>query len=531
MKYAKICGAFREQPRKLEDFTATRGDAVYVMKEKIVKGKKVYKQHIFTIINEPDPDKREYISIDGGCDAFKGKDDKHKGGSDSCLGVQRRVRTLIQGNNELYFADDPDKRPILFWVDITKVRFFAHIVEPILDNDELDSKLADKPKDKPEVNDDHNEPVVPEEPLFETDLNLLTQNIMLLPEELEDLGAVKSVSERRPATIELLKDYDIIGLQEVFDDDSQDHVVRGWYNDILGDSPEWIDLEEPILDQSEELGDMSDRGVFDARPNDEEAQMVCDKHFLMGPDQADLDQDGGLIIFSKYPIIKSSAFVFSESAIFFGDYMANKGVIYARIDITPEDSEKKFHIHVFNTHTQSGDEAPIREVQFEEFKKFIKNCTEDDGYPIVLMGDFNVEDGTDEYTKMNAEFAAMKFTDVWRKLKPSEPGHTWTGEDQTTTPDSPYGDLGNVLAVDEGGPQRLDYYYHFIGETKLTSEALEIDTVPKSEEKDELYCFDNDENCNIIDKDGSCDGLKSYTASDHIGLKLKLHLKEIKEEE
>jgi endonuclease/exonuclease/phosphatase family metal-dependent hydrolase len=389
--------------------------------------------------------------------------------------------------------------------------------------------IEPKPGPKPTVP-PRTPPIEPPEEIFETDLKLLTQNVMFLPEELEDLGVVKYVSERRPAAVELLKDYDIIGLQEVFDDDSQDHVVRGWYNDILGTSPEWIDIEEPILDQSEELGDMTDRGVIDARPNDEEAQMVCDKHFLMGPDQADLDQDGGLVIFSKYPIIKSSAFVFSESAIIFSDKMANKGVLYACIDITPEGSAKKFHIHVFNTHTQAGDEPVIRETQFEEFKKFIENCTEDDGYPIILLGDFNVEDGTDEYTRMNARFAAMKFVDVWRTLRPSEPGHTWTGEDQSTGPESPYGELGNVLAVDEGGPQRLDYYYHYTGEMKLTSEAKEIDTVPVSEEKEELYCFDNDESCNIIGKDGSCDGLKSYTASDHIGLRLELHVKELEEE-
>lgn len=57
--------------------------------------------------------------------------------------------------------------------------------------------------------------------------------------------------------------------------------------------------------------------------------------------------DGGLIILSRYPIVKTEKITFKRGI--YGDRYAAKGAIYAKINVTPNHS-----IHVFNTHLQSS---------------------------------------------------------------------------------------------------------------------------------------------------------------------------------
>lgn len=218
------------------------------------------------------------------------------------------------------------------------------------------------------------------------ELKFLTQNTQLLPGEMLKLfGQCKAKYERVPCIIDLIGKYDIIGLQEVFDEDAQNKIVRAWHTGHHLETYR-VNLDEVILSQKQEVAD--GQRIIDGRPNDRQAQIVFDKHFVMGPDQSNLNQDGGLIILTKgnYPLIAASGFVFKKCAGL--DCISNKGALYARVQVGPSEAD---YIHVFNTHLQAHDYPEVRTLQLGELKTFIERATnKDGGHPIVLLGDLNI---------------------------------------------------------------------------------------------------------------------------------------------
>jgi len=107
--------------------------------------------------------------------------------------------------------------------------------------------------------------------------------------------------------------------------------------------------------------------------------------------------DSGLVIISRYPIIKSERLTFKRGIK--TDRFYSKGALYARILCSPNKE-----INVFNTHLQSGisnsnntegvnlSDALVvtRCKQLMALKSFIDSCTEDSSAPILLAGDMNV---------------------------------------------------------------------------------------------------------------------------------------------
>ena len=93
----------------------------------------------------------------------------------------------------------------------------------------------------------------------------------------------------------------------------------------------------------------------------------------------------GLTIFSKYPIVEEKFFKFNRCASF--DCYAAKGVLAVRINI---DGKK---INVVTTHMQAGKsdlKAEIRRSQIDQLAFFLQNDFFKDNYPIILLGDFNI---------------------------------------------------------------------------------------------------------------------------------------------
>jgi len=362
-------------------------------------------------------------------------------------------------------------------------------------------------------------------------LRFLTQNVQLLPQDVPYLPSLSlAIDERVPCIINLISGYHIIGLQEVFDADSQDRIIKAWYNKLVK-TTKWISLKKAILEQKKDLAQLKARGVIDARPNKEEAQIVYDEYFVMGPDQKDdPSQDGGLAILSTYPIIAASGFVYTKSLGL--DSLANKGALYARINLAPASKREDCYIHVFVTHAQATRKndpagcAQVRKAQFKELRQFIQNATADkdggyDGYPIVLMGDFNViadKAANSEYRAMLGELRGL--SDVWDKLNPQLPGHTLIGTNQKTRFPSPWGNLGNTLAMEPDMPQRIDYFFYYYG-NRLMLDPKSIELVPSKQGT--LYCFDKQNvsptTCRTIPPQVGCK-LKSYTVSDHLGLQM-----------
>jgi len=107
--------------------------------------------------------------------------------------------------------------------------------------------------------------------------------------------------------------------------------------------------------------------------------------------------DSGLVIISRYPIIKSERLTYKRGIK--TDRFYSKGALYARILCSPNRE-----LNLFNTHLQSGvsnsnntDGVNLSDAlvvtrckQLMALKSFIDSCTEDSKGPILLAGDMNV---------------------------------------------------------------------------------------------------------------------------------------------
>jgi len=357
------------------------------------------------------------------------------------------------------------------------------------------------------------------------DIKLLSQNAMYVISPMIDKPDV-----RLPCTFDLIKEYDIVALQEVFDEFTADELVRQWYMHI-NKTPNNIDFGEPLLFQKKTIPNNQK-----IKGNTKQTKIVHDDYFIFGPDidfkpnvSPQAISSGGLLILSKYPIIKSSGLVFKDCAGIEAkrlDCLANKGIIYARIQIGNN------FVHVFNTHLQSGysskthqaqlptikakseekrtiDELRIlivdkkRSSQLDEIKKFINKMKEDDnqGRPVFVLGDFNIDDNSDYIINKLKKGSQISFIDVASNFNKKD--ITWTGKNQTNTGNKPWGNRGNKLANEDGVGERIDYCFLFTKkdekETQAFLKATSFDTVPSSAPK-QPYCFEENRVYPILGK-------------------------------
>ncbi|KDO34655.1 hypothetical protein SPRG_00718 [Saprolegnia parasitica CBS 223.65] len=98
--------------------------------------------------------------------------------------------------------------------------------------------------------------------------------------------------------------------------------------------------------------------------------------------------DGGLLILSRYPIVRHGQWVFTRGRG--SDGVCAKGVVYAQLQVDASST-----LHVFTTHTQAGeDEAAtaIRMHQLRELAAFVHaTCACVADAPILIAGDFNLD--------------------------------------------------------------------------------------------------------------------------------------------
>ena len=99
--------------------------------------------------------------------------------------------------------------------------------------------------------------------------------------------------------------------------------------------------------------------------------------------------NSGVLIFSRWPIEEQHAYVYHSVRISKSfDFMAQKGVVYARIRVG---AEQPWQIHVFGTHLQAtAKDHDIRMLQIGEMRKFIDGFQIPANEPVILGGDFNV---------------------------------------------------------------------------------------------------------------------------------------------
>ncbi|RCI01568.1 hypothetical protein CU097_014297 [Rhizopus azygosporus] len=107
----------------------------------------------------------------------------------------------------------------------------------------------------------------------------------------------------------------------------------------------------------------------------------------------ELAGDGGLLILSRFPIVQANRIEFSRGV--HADWLSYKGALHALVQLNNNSL-----LHVYTTHTQASydnagsfnlDDTKVRLSQFARVHQFIAETAKDDDYPILLMGDLNVD--------------------------------------------------------------------------------------------------------------------------------------------
>lgn len=191
-------------------------------------------------------------------------------------------------------------------------------------------------------------------------LDVLTFNAALLPEPVVSTRQTARVRAMAPHLV----GYDVLVLQEVFVDAWREGLLEA-----LGDAYPY---------RTEVVGQDGARGFW-------------------------LRQDGGIVILSRWPIVRQSTVLF-ESTCSGTDCLADKGVAYAAV------RKGAFTYHVFATHAQSDYGWPIaprtRADQFALMRAFVDNLNLPPDEPVVMAGDFNVDAWTPERDAMLAALNA-----------------------------------------------------------------------------------------------------------------------------
>jgi len=136
---------------------------------------------------------------------------------------------------------------------------------------------------------------------------------------------------------------------------------------------------------------------------------------VLGAD-AGIEQDGGVIIVSRWPIAAQAQRAYADVCIGdTSDCLADKGVLYARVV-----KHGQSH-HIFASHTQAGNSPERRQTRLRQFgiiKAFIDGRAIPDSEAVFIAGDLNV----DKYDA--GEYAAMlRILDAWY---PVPFGHRYT---------------------------------------------------------------------------------------------------------
>lgn len=172
-------------------------------------------------------------------------------------------------------------------------------------------------------------------------LRILAYNTYLKPGILgTDLGG--TTESRARAMLAHMMEYDVLVISELFDGDAQRIFEEG--------------LRERYPHHSEEV------------------------------DEDDADQDSGVTIFSRWPIVAQDQVVYSESSG--SDWFANKGAAYVAIE------KDRIRYHIVGTHTQADPaeaKARIRQSQFRQVMAMVERQGIGSREPLVFAGDLNVD--------------------------------------------------------------------------------------------------------------------------------------------
>lgn len=166
-------------------------------------------------------------------------------------------------------------------------------------------------------------------------------------------------------------------------------------------------------------------------------------HFQEGPDEDDLESDGGLLLLSKHPMLQHHQIIYRDCAG--DDCFANKGIIYVRVH--PPNSPTPYDI--FFSHMQNIEEDGGREAlyaQLTRMKEMIQHHA-DPNIPTFIMGDLNIPgEVTEHYDQLIGRLGQP--VDFWT-VAGNTPGSGFT----FTSDNNFYEDSDDIPNQN----QRLDY--------------------------------------------------------------------------
>ncbi len=212
--------------------------------------------------------------------------------------------------------------------------------------------------------------------------------------------------------------HDVVVLQEAFDNGSSDTVQEK--------AKAQYPHQTPVLGRSKSGWDATGGSWSDIAP-----------------------EDGGVTIFSKWPIVRKEQFVYDHGCG--ADYLSNKGFVYVELDVNGT------KVHVVGTHVQAGDSAcgdgepqKIRAEQFKAIDSFLDEKAIPAEEQVMVAGDFNTNSRGEEYPSMlaNADLAPAD----------ARTGHPYSSDH-----------VENTIAKgrnDNGSRSDLDYVLHRNGHAR-----------------------------------------------------------------
>jgi endonuclease/exonuclease/phosphatase family metal-dependent hydrolase len=107
--------------------------------------------------------------------------------------------------------------------------------------------------------------------------------------------------------------------------------------------------------------------------------------------------NGGIIIYSRYPIIKETSIVFKLEDSYIWNAPASKGAICIKV------MKNKEYYNIVNTHLDSFN-ANFRKRQMEHMRDWIDEKMLPDTEPIIITGDFNIDFHSEEKKNIDEVF-------------------------------------------------------------------------------------------------------------------------------
>lgn len=123
--------------------------------------------------------------------------------------------------------------------------------------------------------------------------------------------------------------------------------------------------------------------------------------------------NGGVIIFSRWPILDEDEIDFAECGQAASDCLANKGVKYAKVNKLGK------VYHVFGTHMDAGsnsDDIFARRTQMAEIRDFIADLNIPENEPVIFGGDFNTD-------PIDSDMDFLAFRDTMDPIFPQHIGY------------------------------------------------------------------------------------------------------------